>query len=159
MFPILKVNVRLKYFLPLFLLVIISCLSSCALVAGTVDSMRRAGLTPASRESLLKPAALKFNEAIAWGDISLALSLTSETYKNDLRDKLLHDKGKIKVIDTVVDLTEYQNSSFDATVFVTRRSYTIPFYIAETARIKQYWNYSMTSGWQVKDQEVLAQES
>lgn len=150
----LKVDVQ-KKLLILTILTGTLFFTGCALIAGTVDSVRRAGLTDASRRSLFPAAATKFHEAISWGDIGLAISLASDDYRDELRDQLLRDKDKVKVIDTVIDLSEFEDDAFKALVFVTRRSFTVPFYIANTEKIKQTWHYSMKNGWQIQKQEFM----
>lgn len=146
----------LRYLSHFILIAATSILCGCALIAGTVDSVRRVGLTEGSRKSLFTPSITKFNDAIGWGDIGLALELVNDEYKSELRDSLLRDKDKVKVIETAVDLTEFQNSAYEATVFITMKAYRVPFYIAETFKQKQYWVFSVSDGWKLTKREALA---
>lgn len=148
-------NISLKIYL-LLLIFLASCLSGCALLAGTVDSVRRAGLTEGSRESLLSPAATKFNEAVGWGDLSLAISMATDAYRTELRDQLVRDKDKIKIIDSSVDLSEFQNSAYSATIYMTVRAYTIPYYVAEPKKQIQHWEFSLSNGWKISKIEALS---
>ncbi len=144
-----------SYFL--LLILVTPWLCGCPIVAGTIDSFRRVGLTEGSREGLLAPAVTKYNEAIGWGDISGALAMATDSYRATLRDQLMKNKDKIKVIESSVDLAEFENSAYEATVFMTIKAYKVPYYIAETTKNKQFWEFSVTSGWKISKQEALGE--
>lgn len=124
-------------------------LTGCPLIAGTIDSVRRVGLTEGSRVSLLPPAVSQFNDAVGWGDITKILSLATDSYRTELRDQLLREKGKVKVIESVVDLSEFEDNANVANVFVTIKSYTVPFYVAETSKQQQHWEFTLSGGWKI----------
>ena len=130
-------------------------LTGCPLIAGGIDSVRRVGLTAGSRESLLPSVITKFNETVGWGDISTALSLVKDEYRVEVRDQLLRDKDKIKVIENAVELTEYENDSFNAVVFVATKSYKIPYYVIEIQKQKQFWEFSISGGWKLAKRENI----
>ena len=137
----------------LSLLFLTPCLCSCAIVAGTIDSFRRVGLTAKSREGLFTPALTKFNEVLGWGDITLALTLVTDSYRTELRDQLMRDKDKVKVIESNIDLVEFGDDSYTAEVFMSVKAYTVPFYIAETTKKKQTWVFSLSDGWKISKSE------
>lgn len=145
-----------RYSTILLILLILTAFSSCALIAGTADSVRRVGLTEGSRKSLFPPAVSRFNEALGWGDISSVLAMVTDEYKSEIRDQLLRDKDKVKVIESIVDLTEFENSAYEATVYISMKAYRVPYYVAEPFKQKQYWVFSMSDGWKLSKREALA---
>jgi len=144
-----------KLIIVCLLLLAVCPLLGCPIIAGTMDSVRRVGLTASSRESLLSPALTKFHEALSWGDLGAALAMVKDEKRNELRDQFLRDKDKVKVIETSVDLAEFDSDGYAATVYITSKAYTIPFYVIQKTKSKQTWEFSLSDGWKLASKESM----
>lgn len=138
-----------------FLLGVVPVLSACAMVAGTFDSIRRVGITAADRERLLPQAVKQFQDNLGWQDISRALTFATEEYRVELRDTLMKTKDSVRTVESGVDLVEFENDSYEASVFLTIKSYSIGYYVIEPHKEKQRWTFSLSDGWKISHRDAL----
>jgi hypothetical protein len=134
-------------------------LTSCAFVALSFESVRRSGLTADSRKQLLPEFLSGFVEAITVTDATRALAYASEDFKPELRNRLIKNRGKIKVIDNEIVLSEFSDDARRAEITVQHKFYRIPVYIAEEKLEKQIWIYDGAGVWLIDGIEVVDENS
>ncbi len=137
------------------LVLLIVSFSSCAILAITAESFRKAGLTTESRKELLPSFVVRFSDAMSLFDATRALAFSTEEYKPELRARLLKEREKVKVIGNEVILTEYNDDATRAEVSVKSKFYRIPVYVAEEKMEKQIWIYDGGGVWKLDDIEAL----
>lgn len=131
-------------------------LSGCIL-APTLDSIQKAGLTEASRMSLLTIAIRDFHEAMQWGDDGAVLALVSQDGQLAVREQLRGTSKDERVVESKVEEVMFSDSAYKADVEVTTRYYQAPFYIVRDRLEKQNWVFSLTDGWKLDKRIVVEQ--
>lgn len=122
-------------------------LSGCVFAVPVIQSFHDAGFTPADRRTLLEKTVEEFNTALYWGESQQVLSMSSEQGRSYVINYFRTRKGKEKIVEHKVNLTEFSDSAFDATVDVTVKYYAIPYFVVNERHESQKWEFSLDSGW------------
>ena len=136
-----------------FSLLIIFILQGCIL-APTIDSMRRAGMTASSRRSLLPENIKKFHDALYWGSPSEIMAYVDDDGWPEISKQIEEMQDKERVVESKVKNVEFDSGAFEATVNVTVKAFKIGYYIVTDRHEKQTWTFSMSDGWKILHREL-----
>lgn len=125
-------------------------------LAPTIDSMRRAGVTPASRRSLLPENLKKFHDALYWGSPNEIMRYVDSEGWPEISKQVADMQDTERVVESKVKNVEFDDGAFEAKVSVTVRSFKVGYYVVTDRIEKQTWSFSMTDGWKIVSREITS---
>lgn len=143
----------MKYKILAILIMLLSALQGCFL-APTIDSVRRAGVTPASRRGLLPENIKKFHDALYWGTPTEIMRYVDEKGREVISKQVSDMQDKERVVESKVKNIEFDDDAYEAEVNVNVRSFKVGYYVVTDRIEKQTWAFSLSDGWKIVSREI-----
>jgi hypothetical protein len=143
----------MKKIISTFLVASMLTCNGCVLVP-VIESVSQIGVTKSDREALLSRDMKKLNDAIYWGKPEEAAQLFSDETRATLIEGLRKKNKEERVVESKVDSVEFNEDSYAATVAVSIRYYTAPYYVVTERIEEQQWQFKLPSGWRILSREV-----
>ncbi len=121
--------------------------------APAIDSFKKLGVSATDRQALLAQQIKRFNDALHWGTNDQILALVSPMSREQIANDLEDEGEDMKVVDTRVADTSFDESAYKATVKIALRYYKVPYYVVKTRKEKQIWDFSLSDGWLLESRE------
>lgn len=137
------------------LLFLIASISGCAAVAPFVQTYNEIGVSSGDRQALLDGAVKDFNSALYWGNMSQAVALSTEQGQPSLKQEMRRRKKEERVVESQVELVDFDESSHNADVEVLVKFYKVPFYVVNERIERQKWTFELGSGWKFVSLETV----
>lgn len=125
-------------------------LSGCVAVATVANSFRDLGMTPADRRALFEERSVAFHNFVIWGATTPAARMVHSDARGRLSEKLKKMKKEEKIFEIKNEFVEFDDNAWRADAEVTVRYYRIPMYVVQERQEREIWEYSVTSGWELK---------
>ena len=127
-------------------------LEGCFL-APAIDSFKKLGVSESDRQALLPQQIKRFNEALHWATGDQVLSLVLPESREVIAKELESEGEDMKVVDTKITETVFDDGARKANVKVMLRYYKVPYYVVKTRKETQSWVFSVSSGWLLESRE------
>jgi len=125
----------------------------CVLVP-FITAFKQTGVTEGDRMALLPPEVKKYSDALSWGSKPSALAVVADDSRVEISKQLRGLGEDEHIVEAKIDEVEWMESAFKAKVFIKFRYYKVPFYVVKTRLEEQLWEFSVASGWKLKERVV-----
>ena len=131
-------------------LAVATSVQGCILVP-FINAFKQTGVTPEDRRALLPAEVKKFSDALVWGSRQSALETVASESKEGVSKELRGLGEDEHIVESKIDDVEWNDSSFEAKVFVKFKYYKVPYYVVKTRTEEQQWVFYVGTGWKLKD--------
>lgn len=130
------------------LLAVCVSLSGCILVP-FIDSFKESGVAESDRVRLFDKQIRQYNYALADGRSGRLLAFVEPESKESLRPQFRNLFKDQKIVDTRVDMVDFEEESYVANVDLEIRYFKVPQYVVQSRIEQQQWKFTLGSGWQL----------
>jgi len=135
----------------ILILITLFTLCGCPLIAGTIDSVGKLGITEQDRQKLLPDSVKKFYEACYWGNSTAASRFIIDSERERLKDFLKVSPDKIRFVESRIEDILFAPDARSATVTSKVKYFEVPYYIVRDRMDTQDWEFTMSDGWKIKN--------
>lgn len=130
--------------------------SGCVALAPVMQTYSQIGVSEGDRMRLLDTSLSEFSNAVYWGNANKALTFASDQAKEDLKNHIRQASKQEKVVETEVEFVDYDDDVYAAEVDVLVKYYKVPQYVVKERRERQFWQFSVASGWEYHGRKDVA---
>jgi hypothetical protein len=133
--------------------VICSALSGCIAVP-FIAGYKEMGFSKDDRMRLFEEELKEYSHALSDGRPSKLASFVPETKQNSFRRDVRAMLRERKIVDSKIDLVEFDKDAQTADADIIVRYYRIPQYVVKEEYESQKWEFSVSDGWKLVSREV-----
>lgn len=139
----------LRFSLLTFLVILsVSLLSGCIL-APSIGSVQKAGITESGRKQTLGESVKSFNTALFWENYPLANSFAAKENIDNIKVELQKKRSDGRVVESKIENIVFNNDAYIAEVDVLHRVQSLSTNIVSPITEKQEWVFSLYDGWRI----------
>lgn len=125
-----------------------SSLSGCLLVP-VMDSVSKIGVTKTDRMRVLPTQVKGYQDALYWGNHSIALGYVEPQSVEQFRTRLRSRPRDEKIVEARVLSTDFDPEAYEANVVVAVRHFNPSTLIVEEDEETQRWVFGLQNGWKI----------
>ena len=142
----------------LFLIFVIFVCTGCPLVP-FIDSFKKMGATEVDRKNMLKKTVDSFHNKVLAGEFMHISDFILPESKDEVILGLRKNRKTEKIVETNIDLIDFDEDAKNAEVEVIVRYYKIPYFIVLDRIEKQEWTFvGVRSHWKLVRKTIIEGE-
>lgn len=134
---------------------LVLALGGCGLGAMAVEGFSQVGATESARKRLLQKDMKRFHSGLYWGKPGVVVQYVVPEMEDVFKAEMRESKRKERIVEHQVELVDFSDDAYEATVEVLVKYYEVPYYMVKDRLEREQWQFSMGQGWKISSRERL----